>query len=370
MTPALELRTLLRPAGGGVHLVSTGKAEQLALQNKIYAAHGEQEVSRAHGEALSAIGGSELVVLGVPSDVGAGFLRGANMGPQGLRLELLRRDPAWFQTARARGIVDIGDVFVVPQLLRDEMLSAAQIKASQDAIYSDVSEAARKLLPVSPLSIEMRAVERVLDLNPDARFLLLGGDHSTAWPLADVLARRIPDLGIVQVDAHTDMLETRLGVEICFATWSYHASRALKSPERLLQFGTRASRFPKEHWETKFGIRQVWADACTSTDAIDRALDALEATGVRRVYFSNDIDGTDETFTDATGTPEPGGLTPDFVLALIERLGRRFQIVAADVMEVAPPVARTPDGAARTLRVGGDYLEASIRAMNLGSSGG
>ena len=41
-----ELAHLLRPAGGGIHLISTGKAEQLALQRRLYRASSAEECAR------------------------------------------------------------------------------------------------------------------------------------------------------------------------------------------------------------------------------------------------------------------------------------------------------------------------------------
>ncbi|MBL9038105.1 MAG: arginase family protein, partial [Archangium sp.] len=38
MSPLDELAALLKPAGGGVYLVSTGKAEQQRLQRQLYQA--------------------------------------------------------------------------------------------------------------------------------------------------------------------------------------------------------------------------------------------------------------------------------------------------------------------------------------------
>src|SRR5262249_46097998 len=100
--------------------------------------------------------------------------------------------------------------------------------------------------------------------------------------------------------------------------------------------------------------------------ALDAILAHVKKTGVREVYFSNDVDGTDERFVDATGTPEPRGLDPDFVLELIARLGREVSLSAGDVMEVAPPVARTPDGATRTLDVAVRYARATVDALLAG----
>ena len=40
-----ELSWLLRPAGGGLYLVSTGRAEQRALQRRFYEADSEADVT-------------------------------------------------------------------------------------------------------------------------------------------------------------------------------------------------------------------------------------------------------------------------------------------------------------------------------------
>ena len=342
-----ELKTMLRPAGGGLYVVSTGKAEQEAMQRRLYSASNEDEVRDRFDAAIDGIARARVVVMGVPSDVGAGFLRGANVGPQSIRAALLERHGDWNAWCAARGIVDIGDVFVVPQLLHDDMLSTSQIAASRRAMHHP--EGAD--LPVSPLSVAERALRRVLELGPNAKPFVLGGDHSCAWPVTSALHAARAGFGIVQVDAHTDLLEERLGVRICFATWSHHANALIGGNGRMVQVGIRATRHDRAHWEQTRGVRQFWADECLRDPkrALDLILAHVKASGVRGVYFSNDIDGTDERFANATGTPEANGLEPDFVLELIDRLGREIGIEAGDVMEVAPPIARTPTGAADTL---------------------
>jgi len=130
---------------------------------------------------------ARIVLLGVPSDVGAGFRRGANLGPQAIRTRLLDADPDWLGYCKANAIIDVGDVFVVPQLLDDRMLSESQLLRSRQALYPDVPAERRAALPVSPLSIAERALALIFELAPAARPLLLGGDHSCAWPAVKAL---------------------------------------------------------------------------------------------------------------------------------------------------------------------------------------
>jgi agmatinase len=366
MSPLDELALLLRPAGGGLFLVSTGRAEQLALQRRLYGAATDADVDARWRDALARITGAKAFILGIPSDVGAGFRRGANLGPQAIRSALIEADPTFPERMVADSVVDLGDVFVVPQLLHDDMLSEPQKEASRRALYPNVDPAVRAALPVSPLSIAERALDLVLSLNPRAAPLVLGGDHSTAWPVAAALSRaRREPWGIVQSDAHTDLLADRLGVTYCFATWSYHANELLQRGGRLTQVGIRASRHDRGHWENALGVRQFWASECRArpAEALDAVIAHVKSTGVRGVYFSNDIDGTDASWASATGTPEPEGLDPEWLVELIRRLGREVGLIGGDVMEVAPPLGPTPEAAARTVDLAVRYLRETIEAV-------
>jgi len=361
MTPVDELTRLLRPAGGGVHVVSTGRAQQETVQRRLYGTVDPASLSALHRGDLERISSADWLLLGVPSDVGAGVRRGANFGPAGIREALLRADPAWRATCERLGLVDAGDVFCVPQLLHDDMLSADQRRKSARALHPDLSDSIRDALPVSPLSIEERALDLCLTLNPSIRPLILGGDHSVAWPVVSALVKsRGPSFAIVQFDAHTDLLPERLGITYCFATWTFHANDLLGRGGRVLQLGVRASRFPREHWESTLGVKQWWAATCRAEP--DRVLDevckSLDSLGISDVYVSDDIDGLDGDAAPATGTPEPDGLTPAFVDRVLGTLRDRYRIVGADVSEVAPPLA-PPAEADRTC----DLAAAHVRTL-------
>jgi agmatinase len=362
MSPLEELSLLLKPAGGGLYLVSTGKAEQEALQRKLYGAGTTAEVERAFTDALAKVAAARGALLGIPSDVGAGFRRGANLGPQAIRTRLLEDDPHWPATLESYGLVDVGDVFVVPQLLHDEMLTQEQRRASAQALYPKLSEAQSAALPVSPLSIAERAWELMLQLNPKLKLFALGGDHSTALPGVRALYRARPGFGIVQPDAHTDLLETRLGVKYCFATWSWHANQLIGRAGRLTEVGIRASGRDRAHWESTTGVRQFWAKDILADPrrALDEVLAHVKSTKVSGVYFSNDIDGTDSKYADATGTPEPNGLEPDWVIELIRRLGEEVGLEGGDVMEVAPTLTPTPESAPRTVGLAARYFRQTV----------
>ncbi len=360
-----QIARFLRPAAGGIHTVSTGRRSREALQQALYGARDADEVQAKWRQTLEGVGQARVAVLGIPSDCGAGLARGAAFGPEGVRAALLRVCPDYAARAARAGILDVGDVFVVPQLLSDDMLSEEQRRWTRAALYGPAA-AGDADLPVAPLSVAERVVDELLRVNPTLRIFMLGGDHSVAWPVVAALARRAAGTwAIVHADAHTDLLPHRLGVRICFATWAYHANELLGRGGRLVQVGVRASSRSKEHWESTLGVRQFWADEVRArgTAVIDDVIRHLQGLGVRSVYLSNDIDATDEAAAPSTGAPEAEGLTPDFVSALIARVGAAFPLLGADVVEVAPPIG-SAEGARRTTEVAARYMLASLAALS------
>jgi arginase family enzyme len=363
--PTDELAQLLRPAGGGLFTVSTGRAAQLALQQALYDAASAGDVDRAWRAALASIASARVVLLGIPSDCGAGLVRGAAYGPLALRQALLAGDPGFRGWAAGR-IIDVGDVAVIPHLLHDDMVSEAQKRSARAALYPSLPPEVRAGLPVSPLSIAERVVDLLLTLNPSLRLCMLGGDHSVSWPMVSAIARhRNQPWAIVHPDAHTDLLPDRLGVKYCFATWAFHANEVLGRGRRLVQVGIRASRHDREHWERTLDVKQFWAEEVKGRGE-DRTLDDiaahLRAIGVKSVYFSNDIDATDAVLAPSTGAAEPAGLSGEFVLALIRRLGAEFDLIGADLVEVAPPVGSAEESE-RTVALGARYLRSSLAAL-------
>lgn len=260
------------------------------------------------------------------------------------------RDAAWAQR-------DFGDVPCIPQLLEDSMLSAKQLTQSGRALWG---KKYRKGFPVSPMDIaESFLVEAAA---AGFRVLTLGGDHSVSWPVFKALhrARKTRRLAVLHLDAHTDLLESRYGVDHCFGTWTAHALRLLPNPQAWVQIGIRASGRPKAHWEKTYGLKQYWARELKGIDPErfgDRLLKHWDKLGCDSLYTTLDIDGTDGAAVPSTGTPEPQGLAPKWVAKVLQHVSKHLPLAGADLVEVAP-VLGSPAEARRTLKVGVDYLEA------------
>jgi agmatinase len=173
----------------------------------------------------------------------------------------------------------------------------------------------------------------------------IGGDHSITLPLLRAykawLGRR---LAVIHFDAHCDTWQDHFGEPSGHGTWVYEAlAEGLALPPCFTQIGLRSAgeRAAREH------VREQGGQIFTARDL--RGLESpaqlapvLQA--VRRrlaehgnppVYLSLDIDCLDPAFAPGTGTPEPGGLSTNQVMSLLEEWVD-LPFVGMDCVEVAP----------------------------------
>jgi len=361
------LSRILQPQG--IKVVTTGADEIAAFLRGRYGSTDDAVIQAAWRATLEGIARAKVIVLGVPMDIGAGFERGAFKGPLGIRSQLLRARELYARFEEA-GVLDIGDVRVNPSLLSDDYLNQDTLDAVRRARGHDGD------LPVSPLSILDRAVRAITEINPEARIHLLGGDHSMAMVTTKLLANSPRNarrtLGVVDFDAHTDLMKERDGIQCSFATWAHHANEAIGRGGRMQQLGVRISGRSREEWEREGDLRQFWAEEILERGAevIQAELVAnLHAAGVEELYISNDVDGTDPRWVAATGTMVQGGMTPQFVSSTIAVLGEAFRVVGADVTELAPPLKwHIPGEPARSNQMAAHYAVKQIEAL-LGERG-
>jgi agmatinase len=357
------LSRILQPQG--IKVVTTGTDEIGAYLAQRYGSTRMDVVERRWKRDLGGIADARVVVLGVPMDAGAGFERGAFKGPLGIRSQWLATQGLYAQMS-ARGVVDIGDVRVNPSVITDDLLNTATIQNIRAARGQTGTG-----LPVAPHSILHLALQLISKINPRARVLLLGGDHSLSWIPVRLRARArsgpTASIGVVHFDAHTDLLKERDGLCCSFATWAYWANDAIGRGGRLNQLGTRISGHTRAYWERTLDVRQFWSEDIakrTSRDVVSQVVSNLRKANVQQVYISNDVDGTDPRWVAATGTMVRGGMTPHFVHDVIESLGQEFTVVGADVVELAPPLKwHVPGEPARSNQVSARYALAQIDAM-------
>jgi agmatinase len=202
-------------------------------------------------------------------------------------------------------------------------------------------------LPNTSLA-DMRAA-----LEPQAAALLcqhhmawLGGDHSVTLSLLRAYRQHLGrPLAVIHFDAHCDTWADHFGEPSGHGTWVCEAiQEGLVLPECFTQLGIRSSgvRAARQYVADQGGQIFTARDLRGLESPLQLApvLTAIRqrqaAHGHPPVYLSLDIDCLDPAFAPGTGTPEPGGMTSNQVLTLLEE-GSDLPFVGMDCVEVAPP---------------------------------
>ena len=204
-------------------------------------------------------------------------------------------------------------------------------------------------LPLPNTSLEcMRSVMQPLaaELIRSHHMCWLGGDHSITLALLrsyrEWLGR---PLAVIHFDAHCDTWSDHFGEPSGHGTWVYEAMQeGLVVNECFTQIGIRSAgaREAREYVADQGGqiftsraLRGLESPAQLAP-MLAAIRERLQAHGNPPVYLSLDIDCLDPAFAPGTGTPEPGGLTTNQVLSIVEELAD-LNFVGMDCVEVSPP---------------------------------
>ena len=255
--------------------------------------------------------GLDIALVGIPWDGGTTNRAGARHGPREVRNQssLMRKVHHVSKIAPFElcSVADVGDVSVNPIDLMDALVRI------EKGITDIVAAGAR------PLSV--------------------GGDHLTTLPVLRAVAAERP-VGLIHFDAHSDTNDTYFGDNSFTHGTPFRRAieEGLVDPKRFVQIGIRGSIYePGEHdWARAQGVHIIYMEEFTKRGAVDVMAQARQIAGSGPTYVSFDIDCIDPSQAPGTGTPEIGGFTPREAQEMI-RLLQGVDIVAADVVEVAPP---------------------------------
>ncbi len=252
----------------------------------------------------------DVAVVGVPLDIGTSNRPGARYGPRSIRAESVLIRPYNMATGAAPfdslRIDDSGDVAVNPYNLDD---SISRIESHYEELLSD-----------------------------DVITVSIGGDHTIALPILRAMAAKHGPVGVVHVDAHTDINDSMFGEQIAHGTPFRRAvEEGLLDCERVVQIGVRGTGYAADdfNWSRQQGFRVVQAEECWHRSLDPLMAEVRDQVGGGPVYLSFDIDGLDPAFAAGTGTPEIGGLTTIQGLEII-RGCRGLDLVGVDLVEVSP----------------------------------
>ena len=259
---------------------------------------------------------ADVAFIGMPFDQGTFGRPGARYGPDALRdapRAYSYSDP-YGRGQEAEGFfdADAGD-----ELLRGiTMADCGDVTVSPAEVVHNFERLA---------SVVARIAER------EAIPVILGGDHAITFPAVAGLSKFSP-LNVVHFDAHLDY------------THDYHGA--------LLTHGSpirRCRELDHVGHITSVGIRSVrrapYEDAVAHGNSIVTARQFREqgpqavAESIQagaNLYITFDVDVLDPTQAPGTGTPEVGGLFYEECRQCLTALVARSNLVAFDVVEVAP----------------------------------
>lgn len=164
--------------------------------------------------------------------------------------------------------------------------------------------------------------------------ILLGGDDSTPIPFIQAFGPHGP-LTILQIDAHIDWRDDRLGERMGFSSTMRRASE-MAHVTGMVQIGARGLGSARE---TEVQAALAWgARIVTAQNLHALGLEAALALVPRggRVLIALDIDALDSAVMPACAYPSPGGLGFGQVIGLIQGVAARARIAGFSLVEFVP----------------------------------
>ncbi len=290
---------------------------------------------------------AEVVVIPVPWDVTTSFIDGTSLGPKSIldvspQIDLFipKIPDAWKIGLFMQPIDDAWLMKNKEARKKAEKYIAALEESSDELTKADIEGIT---LEINNLSIELnewveKQSQQILQANKIP--VVLGGDHSSPFGLMRAISKKYSEFAVLQIDAHADLRPAYEGFEYSHASIMYNLLK-LNNVIKLVQVGIR------DYCEQEFEVMESDPRIVTYYDE-DLAQERFEGTTwstqvaqiiqslPQNVYISLDIDGLEQQYCPATGTPVPGGLTYHQLMYLLNHLmisGKR--ILAFDLCEVS-----------------------------------
>ncbi len=294
-----------------------------------------------------------VALLSVSIDLGAGR-RGVDMGPSALRIAGL-----------VPGLEALG--YRIREL--------GTVNASGPELTPPGESKARYLPEIREIC--RRSRELTLEAMEDGLFpLVLGGDHSlsvgTASAVADFHRRRGEKIGLIWVDAHTDMNTPAItpsgnvhGMSLSVLTG--------EGPEALLELAEAVPAVDPAHVcvigarevdpNEREAVRASGIRVFTMSEVDERGLavcvdEAIEraSRGTAGFHVSFDLDVIDPMEAPGVGTPVPGGISYREAHLICEKMARSRKLLGFELVELNPVL----DLGNRTAQLGVGLVESAL----------
>jgi len=190
----------------------------------------------------------------------------------------------------------------------------------------------------SPRETILRIENVVSQILDDQKFpLILGGEHSITFGSVSAFKKKYSkhNLSVLQLDAHADLRDEFEGTKFHHGCVIRRIVQDLKLP--VIQVGIRSLSQEESDFLKESKKNNVFFD-------FDFSIEEIVASLKENIYLTIDLDVLDPSIMPSVGTPEPGGLSWQDILNLLEKISQERKIIGADVVELSPiPGLIAPD---------------------------
>ena len=249
---------------------------------------------------------SNIILLGIPYDLGCSCGKGASLAPKTIR-ELSSFLPPFTADGKS-------------------------LKNNKIYDYNDVSE-------YSKIEDKFKEV-----LQYDKFNLILGGDHSISIPTQKAFLEYAKKLNkipvIIHIDAHPDICDFYDGSKYSHACTNMRAIENGYETNNITMIGIRGYEEQEVQYLSNHKELEVYNASYINKNGFKKILESLfnkyKNSENHLIYLSYDIDANDPSFAPGTGTPEAFGLNSIELLNFIKELFINLPIKVMDIVEVSP----------------------------------
>ncbi len=240
---------------------------------------------------------ANIVIVGVPYDGTSSFRPGSRFAPNAIREHssgIESYSPYFDKDLRDKKICDVGDL---PLPFGDKEL-----------VLDIIEKFSSKLI------------------KNKKKLLSIGGEHLISYPLVKTFAKKYDDLVVVQLDAHSDLIDSYRSEKFSHATVLRRICELIGF-DNVYQLGIRSLN------SSDLNLPKRKENMCLFN--LDKASEYVGQIGSKPVYLTIDLDVLDPSIFAGTGTPEPGGVTYKELIYCLQQLSA-LNIVGCDVVELSP----------------------------------
>ena len=245
---------------------------------------------------------SKYVILGVPFDITSTYRSGSKFAPLAIRDASQNVECYSFRTG-----LDIED-------LKTHDLGDLHVAADVELTLGRLALVAQDLFDEEKIPV------------------FIGGEHTITLGVARCFDENV---AIVSFDAHLDLRDNYLGLNVSHTTFMRRINETVK-PAKILEIGTRAVCKEELDYAKEANIDYITAHQIRK-NGTKKTVEEIKSTleGYKKVYVTVDMDVLDPAFVPAVPNPEPEGLDTSTLLDLLEVVCEG-NVIGFDVVEVAP----------------------------------